>query len=110
MDVSGLEAKLREWTTEFKSISQLAMEIPDEYFAFVSNRLAEIGEIREDPDVVSARIGGISRRVRVTGLCGDQMKVQSVEGYLHALCRPDDVNPDDRGKLNDILVRLSGGG
>lgn len=106
MKQSELALKLKEWAKEFSDFSE-PLSVPEKFWAFLANRLVDIGTADEDPDVIRVRIFDSLVRVRIVGFNAHGLEFNHADGSAgFGMCRMKDVHPSDKGKLSKILERL----
>lgn len=107
---SELTAKLKAWVHEYAVLTQdsKVLQLPDVIYQFLSNRLVDFGYANDDPDVLHVDTHFGVRKLRVTGLGpqGHLLGKYADGGHGEYLFLPQQVRPDDRGKLSDLLERF----
>lgn len=107
MKVSELAAQMREWHIQYKEIvGDTTSTVPEGFWMFVANRLAETSSVEGDPDVVTIRTGNGPRRVRIVGTAGPRLSYEWADGSrgFGVVAKEDVV--EGPGKVTEVLERL----
>ena len=107
MKASEIEANLHKWAGEFSTIVEKPVNVPHQLWKYISVRIADLGEISHDDDVVRADVAGGWRRVRIVGTrVGGMIQYELADGRGAGVFPMRSVHSDDRGKLSEILEKL----
>jgi len=114
---TSVKHKQRWWNRLFQSPHTTVSYEPDfsgmgKLYSFLASRLADVGGVEEDPDIVTIRTGpNDTMKVRITGTRGMHLTYKQAFGLeMQGLCPTADVVRADRGKLSEILTQLESEG
>lgn len=111
MKSSELESLLPKWAAEFSAIAEKPVEVPHQFWKYISVRMADLGGVEQESDVIRVSVIGEWMRVRITGTGnGGMLHYELADSKGMGIVFPRDVHADDRGKLSDVLEQLAADG
>ena len=107
MTASELAARLKAWALEFEALTGNNGIESGSLWVFLATRLSEANLIEDDPDIVTATIAAVPRKVRITGTHGRHLTYAYADGAVgFGIVEMAAIAPNDRGRMTAILERL----